>query len=128
MDITDFIEKAIKVDANWRYFDFYAAIDILSKTYLVDHEINEEKIAIIQNEDNTLGYLYLKYPFFFIKSEHHSLINSLLSEYSYIQYIKVDSIYHEYLSMDKLLYDKYFDHMENINNFSAQDFYFCNIT
>lgn len=61
MDITDFIGKAIKVDANWRHFDFYAAIDILSKTYHVDHEINEEKIAVIQNEDNTLGYLYLKY-------------------------------------------------------------------
>lgn len=127
MDITNFIKRAINLDVNWRHLDFLNVIDILSKNYFINYEVNEEKIAVIQKNDDIVGYLYLKYPLFFIESEYFSPINLILNEYNYIQYIKVDSINHEYLYVDKILYDKYFDYMENVNNFSAQDFYFFNV-
>jgi hypothetical protein len=76
----------------------------------------------------TLSDLYVNHPLFFIENTYSTQVKTILDKYDYIQYINVDVINHEYLSVDKILYDKYFDYMDNTNNFSAQDFYFNNIT
>jgi hypothetical protein len=128
MDITNFVEKAVNLNVNWKHFDFYDITEMLSKNYIVNYEVNEEKIATIQIENELVGFLCMDYPLFFIEDKKLSEIKILLQEYLYIQYIPVDSINNQYLSVDKALYDKYFDYMDNINSFSANDFYFNNIT
>ncbi|MCQ9641629.1 hypothetical protein MP478_19790 [Chryseobacterium sp. WG14] len=128
MNITTFIEKAINLKVNWKHYDFFDAIDELTKFFNVSYEADVEKIAVIEIKDNVVGYLYVNHPLFFIENIYSTQVKTILDKYDYIQYINVDSINHEYLSVDKVLYDKYFDYMDNTNNFSAQDFYFNNIT
>lgn len=128
MDITNFVRKATNLNINWKYGDFHDVIEILSTKYIVDYEINEEKIAVIHIKDEIIGFLSLNYPLFFIVNNHLSQLKSLLEKYNYIQFINVDSIAKKYLSIDNTLYNTYFDYIDNTNSFSAQDFYFNNVT
>ncbi|BAP32520.1 uncharacterized protein CHSO_3483 [Chryseobacterium sp. StRB126] len=128
MDITNLVKKAINLNVNWKHGDFYEMIEILSIRYIVNYEINEEKIAMIQVENEIIGFIFLNYPLFFIENKYLLQLKKELEKYDYIQFINVDSIYHKYLSIDENLYNTYFDYMDNIDIFSAQDFYFYNVT
>lgn len=128
MDITTYIEKAVNLKVNWKYCDFYDIIAELTKLFNINYEFEVEKIAVVEIENKIIGYIYTNYPIFFIEDEFILQIKTILSKYDYIQYINVDSFNHEYLSVDKTLYNKYFDYMDNLNNFSVRDFYFYNIT
>lgn len=128
MDITNFVKKAINSNEDWRHFDFYDVTKILSIEYIVNYEINEEKIATIQIENEIIGFLLIDYPLFFIEDKYCLQIRMLLQKYYYIEYIVVNSINQKKLSINEALYNEYFSFMDDTNNFSAQDFYFYNIT
>jgi hypothetical protein len=128
MDITTFIKKAVNLEINWKYCDFYDIIGELTKFFNINYESEVEKIAVVEIENKIVGYIYANYPIFFIEDKFLFQIKTILHKYDYIQYINVDSFEHEYLSMDKELYDKYFNYMDDLNSFSVLDFYFYNIT
>ncbi|GAA4160693.1 hypothetical protein GCM10022217_25120 [Chryseobacterium ginsenosidimutans] len=128
MNITTFIKKAVNLEVNWKYCDFYDIIGELTKFFNINYESEVEKIAVVEIENKIVGYIYANYPIFFIEDKFLFQIKTILHKYDYIQYINVDSFEHEYLSMDKELYDKYFNCMDDLNNFSVLDFYFYNIT
>jgi capsular polysaccharide biosynthesis protein len=127
MNITSIIEKATTLDINWKHFDFQNIVDVLSKNYCVNIEIVEERIAIIAIKNVIIGYLCLNYPLFFIEDKYYSEIKLLLNQFNYLQYINVNNLFEESLSVDAETYNKYFNFMENLENFSAEDFYFYNI-
>jgi hypothetical protein len=112
---------------NWRHFDFYDVINILSKFYVIHYKTNEEKIALIESENNIIGYLCLNYPIFFIKYKNFQEIQLKISKYNYLQCIVIDSIVERSLKVDRLTYGKYFNYMDDIDNFSAEEFYFYNV-
>ncbi|MCJ7934888.1 MAG: hypothetical protein MUW56_15020 [Chryseobacterium sp.] len=128
MDITYFIKKAVNLDVNWKYDHFHSIVSELSKFFNVNYEPEVEKIAIVEIENNIVGYIYADYPIFFIEDTYLSKIKAILHKDEYIQYVTVDFFNHEYLSVDKALYEKYFNYMDDLNNFSVLDFYFYNIT
>ncbi|MET3532589.1 hypothetical protein DRF59_18955 [Chryseobacterium flavum] len=128
MDITNLVKNATNLNVNWKYGDFYEIIEILSTKYIVNYEINEEKVAMIQLENEIIGFLFRNYPLFFIENRYFLQLKKLLEKNDYIQFINVASIYQEDLSIDNVLYNTYFDHMDNTNKFSAQDLYFYNVT
>lgn len=127
MNITNLIEKAINLDVNWRYYDFFDIIDELKKIFKVNYELGVEKIAMIELSNNIVGYINSNYPFIFIEDKFLPEIKKILYKYNYIQYINIDSVNHKYLAIDRTLYDKYFNYLENTDRFSAEDFYFYNI-
>jgi len=127
MNITSIIEKAITIGINWKHFHFHNIVDILSNNYCVNIEIDQEKIAIVAIENIIIGYLYLNHPLFFIENKYYSEIKSLLNQFNYLQYINVNNLFEESLSVDAETYNRYFNFMENLDNFSAEDFYFSNI-
>ncbi|MFP3831987.1 hypothetical protein [Chryseobacterium sp. SIMBA_028] len=55
-----------------------------------------------------------------------SQVRNVLHTFNDVEYIIVDMISHQYLSVDTDIYNSYFDYMENLNAFSAEDFYFYN--
>ncbi|MGI9651095.1 hypothetical protein [Chryseobacterium sp. RLHN22] len=128
MNITNFIEKAINLDVNWRHYDFFDIIDELKILFKVSYEPSVEKIAMIELSNNIVGYINSNYPFVFIEDKFLTELKNILYKYDYIQYISIDSVNHKYLSIDRTLYDKYFNYLENTDRFSAEDFYFYNIT
>ncbi|WP_415492746.1 hypothetical protein, partial [Chryseobacterium flavum] len=65
MDITNLVKNATNLNVNWKYGDFYEIIEILSTKYIVNYEINEEKVAMIQLENEIIGFLFRNYPLFF---------------------------------------------------------------
>lgn len=128
MDITTFIIKAVNLKVNWKFCDFQDVIGELTKLFNINYESEVEKIAVVEIENKIIVYICANYPIIFIEEKFLFRIKIILNKYDYIQYISVDSFNHEYLSVDKTLYDKYFDYMDNLSNFSVQDFYFNNIT
>lgn len=128
MNITKLLEIAINLDVNWRHHDFFDIIDELKILFKVSYEPSVEKIAMIELSNNVIGYVNSNYPFIFIEDKFLKELKNILFEYDYIQYINIDSVNHKYLSIDRTLYDKHFNYLENTDIFSAEDFYFYNVT
>ncbi|MCS3532030.1 hypothetical protein [Chryseobacterium sp. JUb7] len=127
MNITSIIESVISLNINWKHSDFHNIIDILSNNYYINIEIDEEKIATIVIKNSIIGYLCLDYPLFFIENKYFSEVKFLLDQFSYLQYINVNSLLEKSLSVDAETYNKYFNFMGNLKDFSAEDFYFYNV-
>lgn len=127
MDITQSIQKAINSNTNWKHSDFGSAVDALSLNYHVDIEINAEKIGVLSSEEKIIAYVHLNYPIILLENNYSQQIKSILSSYK-IQYIMVNTLDDQCLSVDPDIYNTYFDYMRHLDNFSADDFYFYNVT
>ncbi|MFN1217998.1 hypothetical protein ACKW6Q_13595 [Chryseobacterium kwangjuense] len=127
MDITESIQKAVTSNINWKHNDFEPVVNALSIEYQVDIEIYAEKSATLNSEKKVIGYIYLNYPIIFLESKYSSQIRSILNSFSDIQYIIVNTLYDQCLSIDEDIYITYFDYMGNPEAFSAEDFYFYNV-
>lgn len=127
MNITSLIEKAAALDINWKHFDFHNVKDTLAHKYVINIEFEEEKIAVLSLKNTIVGYLCLDYPIFFIENEYYADIHSILNQFDYIQYINVENISKQSLSVNPEIYNKYFYYFENMDRFSAEYFYSYNI-
>ncbi len=85
-----------------------------------------ERIAIL-NLGNNIGYICLNYPLIFIENQYALQVKNILHTFHDIEYIIVDTLSDPKLSVDPDIYNTYFDFMENLNAFSAEDFYFYNV-
>ncbi|MFC3161494.1 hypothetical protein SAMN05443633_101589 [Chryseobacterium arachidis] len=127
MDITSIIKNAVASDINWKHQDFHYIVDILSKRYFITIDLEEEKVAILALKNTVTGYLCLEYPLFFIENKFYSEVRLILNQFKYLKYIKVDSLSEQSLTVNPETYNKYFNYFENMDSFSAEDFYFYNI-
>ncbi|GEN65728.1 hypothetical protein [Chryseobacterium rhizosphaerae] len=128
MDITAILQKAIYANMNWKHSIFFSVIETLSHHYITDIEIDSEKIYVLSTENKIIGYICLNYPLIFIENNYASQVDNILSAFDSIQYIRVKTLHDQYLSIDPDIYNTCFDYMENLTSFSAEDFYFCNVT
>ncbi|AZA98116.1 hypothetical protein EG359_00155 [Chryseobacterium joostei] len=128
MNITETLRKVVHSNNYWKHSDFLSVMETLSSHYDIDIEIDSEKIAVIVLENKTIGYTCLNYPMIFIENKYASQVRNVLHTFNDVEYIIVDMISHQYLSVDSDIYNSYFDYMENLNAFSAEDFYFYNVT
>ncbi|MDQ0065355.1 hypothetical protein [Chryseobacterium lathyri] len=127
MDITKSIRKAVNSNTYWKHGIFQSVVNALSIDYQVDIEIYAEKFATLISDKQVIGYIYLNYPIIFLESKYSSQIHSILNNFSDIQYIIVNTLYDQCLSIDEDIYATYFDYMGNPEAFSAEDFYFYNV-
>lgn len=127
MDITPIIRKAIDSNNNWKHSAFTSVIELLSSHYDIDIEIDTEKIAVLSLKNKTIGYICLNYPLIFIESEYVLQVKNFLYTFNNVEYIIVDTIFNQYLLINSYIYNSYFEYMENLTAFSAEDFYFYNV-
>ncbi|GEJ43393.1 hypothetical protein CRS_00010 [Chryseobacterium sp. ON_d1] len=127
MDITPIIRKAIDSNNNWKHSAFTSVIELLSSHYDIDIEIDTEKIAVLSLKNKTIGYICLNYPLIFIESEYVLQVKNFLYTFNNVEYIIVDTIFNQYLLINSYIYNSYFEYMENLTTFSAEDFYFYNV-
>lgn len=129
MDITEILQVAVHSDNYWKHSDFSSVTETLSCHYYnIDIEMETEKIAILNLGNKTIGYIFLNHPLIFIENQYSLQVKNVLHSFHYIEYIIVDTLSNPYLSVDSNIYNTYFNFMENLNTFSAEDFYFYNIT
>ncbi len=127
MDITPIIRKAIDSNNNWKHSAFISVIELLSSHYEIDIEIDTEKIAVLSLKNKTIGYICLNYPLIFIESKYVLQVKNFLYTFNNVEYIIVDTIFNQYLLINSYIYNYYFEYMENLTAFSAEDFYFYNV-
>lgn len=127
MDITEILRTAVHSNNYWKHSNFRSVIEILSYHYYTDIETDTEKIAILHLKNKIIGYICLNYPLIFIESQYALQVKNVLHTFHDIEYIVVDTLSTPYLSVDSDIYNSYFDFMENLNAFSAEDFYFYNV-
>ncbi len=127
MDITPIIRKAIDSNNNWKHSAFTSVIELLSSHYDIDIEIDTEKIAVLSLKNKTIGYICLNYPLIFIESKYVLQVKNFLYTFNNVEYIIVDTIFNQYLLINSYIYNSYFEYMENLTAFSAEDFYFYNV-
>lgn len=127
MDITEILQAAVHSNNYWKHSDFSSVIEALSFPYRTDIEKETEKIAILNLGNKTVGYICLNYPLIFIEKLYALQVKNILHTFRDIEYIIVDTLSHPYLTVDPDIYNAYFDFMENLNAFSAEDFYFYNV-
>ncbi|WP_347216054.1 hypothetical protein [Chryseobacterium sp.] len=127
MDITEIIQRAMDLNNNWKHSTFSTVTENLLSHYEVDLEIDSEKIAVLRLNNNTIGYICLNYPLVFIETKHASQINDILFKFNNIQYITISTLDIQCLTINSDFYNSYFNYMENLNAFSAEDFYFYNV-
>ncbi|ATN04669.1 hypothetical protein CRN76_04250 [Chryseobacterium indologenes] len=89
--------------------------------------MDTEKITILRLENKTIGYICLNYPLIFIESQFALQVKNVLHTFHDIEYISVHTLSNPYLSVNPDIYNVYFDFMENLNAFYAEDFYFYNV-
>ncbi|MEN5308419.1 hypothetical protein ABE425_12970 [Chryseobacterium cucumeris] len=77
--------------------------------------------------NKTVGYICLNYPLIFIEKLYALQVKNILHTFRDIEYIIVDTLSNPYLTVDPDIYNAYFDFIENLNAFSAEDFYFYNV-
>ncbi|MFS4470450.1 hypothetical protein [Chryseobacterium sp. T20] len=102
-------------------------METLKPHYNIDIETDTEKYTTLLLGDKTIGYICLNYPLIFIESQYALQVKNILHTFHDIEYIIVDTLSTPYLSVDPDFYNAYFDFMENLNAFSAEDFYFYNV-
>lgn len=128
MDITEILQVAVHSDNYWKLSDFSSVTETLSYHYYnIDIEMETEKIAILNLGNKTIGYIFLNHPLILIENQHSLQVKNVLHSFHYIEYIIVDTLSNVYLSVEPDFYNIYFDFMENLNAFSAEDFYFHNV-
>lgn len=99
-------------------------MEVLILHYNVDIEMDTGKITILRLANKTIGYICLNYPLIFIKSQYALQVKNVLHTFHDIKYISVNTLSNPYLSVNPDIYNVYFDFMENLNAFYAEDFYF----
>lgn len=127
MDITETLQAAVHSNNYWKHSDFSSITNTLSNHYSVDIEMEAEKIAVLSLGNKIIGYICLNYPLIFIESQYALQVKSLLHPFHDIEFIIVNTLSNQYLSVNPDIYNAYFDFMENLNAFSAEDFYFYNV-
>ncbi|MDR3024816.1 hypothetical protein [Chryseobacterium sp.] len=127
MDITETLQTAVHSNNYWKHSDFSTVIETLIPHYSIDIEMEIEKISVLHLENKTIGYICLNYPLIFIESQYALQVKNILHSFHDIEYIIVDTLSNPYLSVSPDIYNVYFDFMENLNAFSAEDFYFYNV-
>ncbi|MGI9581970.1 hypothetical protein ACR1PO_12205 [Chryseobacterium sp. RRHN12] len=127
MDITEILQAAVHSNNYWKHSDFRSVIETLSYHYSTDIEMETEKIAVLNLGNKTIGYICLNYPLIFIESLYALHVKNILHTFHDIEYIIVDTLSNPYLTVNSDIYNAYFDFMENLNAFSAEDFYFYNV-
>ncbi|MDR6372938.1 hypothetical protein J2795_004126 [Chryseobacterium bernardetii] len=127
MDITETLQAAVYSNNYWKHSDFSSVMEALIPHYNIDIEMDTEKITILRLENKIIAYICLHYPLIFIESQHALQVKNILHTFHDIEYIIVDTLSNPYLSVNPDIYNVYFDLMENLNAFSAEDFYFYNV-
>ncbi|MDR4954759.1 hypothetical protein REB14_21470 [Chryseobacterium sp. ES2] len=127
MDITETLQTAVHSNNYWKHTDFISVVEVLSFHYDINIEMDIEKITALHLGNKPIGYICLNYPLIFIESQYALQVTNLLHIFHDIEYIMVNTLSHPYLSVDPDIYNAYFDFMENLNAFSAEDFYFYNV-
>lgn len=127
MDITETLQTAVHSNNYWKHSGFISVMGALSFHYDIDIEIDTEKISVLGLENKTFGYICLNHPLIFIESQYASQIKNILHTFYDIEYIIVDTLSTPYLSVNPDIYNVYFNFMENLSAFSAEDFYFYNV-
>lgn len=127
MDITETLQAAVHSNNYWKHSDFSSITNTLSNYYSVDIEMEAEKITVLSLGNKIIGYICLNYPLIFIESQYALQVKSLLHPFHDIEFIIVSTLSNQYLSVNPDIYNAYFDFMENLNAFSAEDFYFYNV-
>lgn len=127
MDITETLQTAVHSNNYWKHSDFSSLMEVLSFHYEINIEMDTEKITALHLGNKTIGYICLNYPLIFIESQYALQVKNLLHSFHDIEYIIVNTLSHPYLSVNPDIYNAYFDFMENLNAFSAEDFYFYNV-
>ncbi|RXM41130.1 hypothetical protein BOQ62_02420 [Chryseobacterium sp. CH21] len=102
-------------------------METLKPHYNINIEMDTEKVVVLLLGDKTIGYICLNYPLIFIESQYALEVKNIRHTFHDIEYIMVDMLSNPYLSVDPDFYNAYFDFMENLNAFSAEDFYFYNV-
>ncbi len=102
-------------------------METLKPHYSINIEMDTEKFTTLFLGDKAIGYICLNYPLIFVESQYALQIKNVLHAFHDIGYIIVDTLSNPYLSVDSDIYNAYFDFMENLNAFSAEDFYFYNV-
>mgnify|MGYP000196171465 CR=1 FL=1 len=127
MDITETLQAAVYSNNFWKHSDFSSVIETIEVYYDIDIEMDTEKFTTLLLGDKTIGYICLNYPLIFIESQYALQVKNILHIFHDIEYIIVDTLSTPYLSVNPDIYNVYFDFMENLNAFSAEDFYFYNV-
>lgn len=127
MDITETLQTAVHSNNYWKHSDFCSVMEVLSSHYDINIEMDTEKITALHLGNKPIGYICLNYPLIFIESQYALQVKNLLHTFHDIEYIMVNTLSHPYLSVNPDIYNAYFDFMENLDAFSAEDFYFYNV-
>jgi hypothetical protein len=127
VDITEILQAAVHSNNYWKHSYFSSVIETLSYHYSTYIEMETERIAILNLGNKTMGYICLNYPLIFIENQYALQVKNILHTFHDIEYIIVDTLSDPKLSVDPDIYNAYFDFMENLNAFSAEDFYFYNV-
>jgi hypothetical protein len=124
IDITPKIKAAISTNVLWSISLFFECIEQLQNTFTVSHWQDEENWAGISSGEETVGYLWRKYPLLFIKEEYSTDIKALLSQYSYIEVIEVNSLTEPIFKANHVTFKDILEPGVNYDAFSAEDLWF----
>ncbi|OCA68660.1 hypothetical protein BBH99_15025 [Chryseobacterium contaminans] len=128
MDITEILQTAVHSNNYWKHSDFSSVTEALSSHYSTDIEMETEKITLLNLGNKTIGYICLNHPLIFIENQYALQVKNVLHSFHDIGYIVVDTLNNQCLSVNHEVYHKYFNWIENLNTFSAEEFSFYHIT
>lgn len=124
IDITKQLEAAISQNVLWSISLFFECIEQLQHTFTVSHWQGEENWAGISSENETVGYLWKKYPLLFIKDAYSAEMKIVLAQYNYIEVITSNNLTEPIF---KAAYPNFKELLEpgvNYDAFSAEDLWF----
>lgn len=124
-DLTEIFKKIIASNVNWEVSLFYFVLETL-KIGNIDLSFweDEENWASILINNNTVGFVWRKYPLVVVEKKISSKIKKILDDIQDINFVEVDKLNVDLFYLDDEIINVYFENFNISNSFTMENLWF----
>lgn len=124
-DVTEIFKQAILSNTDWRFSEFYQAIERLkSKDIEVSFWDGEDNWASVGVHNIVYGYIWKRFPLIIFEKEKLPGIHTFLEEVASVQYIEVTSLTEEQFMVNDDMCKDHFEEPLDAACFTMDDLWF----
>ena len=124
-DITELFKKVTSSELNWSVSVFYSVLEYIKKQkFQVSFWEGEENWASIIYNNNTVGYIWKKYPLIIFEEQIYPFLDQYFKDIDGVYYLNVDSLNIDLFSIQREEFKDYFENFHKFDSFTIEDLWF----